>query len=486
MTRADPPVPGAAPDDIDLGCAAGALDRDGAQAQVPAPTPLLLDLVGPGPVVSGPVVSGPVGPGHDHHVARHPSAGRSPSGWWQSVAVSPGARRLGGRRVLAWWRELPGAAQVLIIYAVSRWFDFLVISRVARFQPPSLWNRPDPGYLGVVSLWDGDWYRRVAESGYPHSLPIDGYGHVAQNEWAFYPLYPFTVRGVIRLFGTGWPVSASLVSLVCGGIAVLIMRSLVEAMAGRSVAMWTVALFCFFPSAPVLQLAYTESMSIMLLAWALWCLQRRRYVQAIPVVLLIGFVRPIGVPVAAVVGLHLLRRMLRRRTEPLTGRSLTALLALATASAIAALEWTVAVGRLSGAPNGYADTMAAWRVNHEIVPVKPWWRMSQYFLGGWTGPVVLAVIVMFAVWLLAHPTARVIAGDLRTWVACYLGYLVVVLDPSTSLVRYLLPMFPIGTVLVSASASPAYRRTLLLAFAAGQVLWVSWLWRFSPPTDWPP
>jgi hypothetical protein len=390
------------------------------------------------------------------------------------------------QRVPAPWRRLPAVAQVLIIYLISRAFDFLVISRVARFQAPSLWTSPDPGYLGVISLWDGDWYRRVAESGYPQGLPIDSYGHVAQNEWAFYPLYPLTVRQVIKLLGTGWPVSASLVALVCGAIAVVIMRSLVESVAGRRMAMWTVALFCFFPSAPVLQLAYTESMSIMLLVGALWCLQRRHYLPAVPVILLLGVARPIGVPVAAVVGLHALGRLRRRRTEPVTAAGYAAMTVLLAAAAVAAVEWTVIVGRLSGNPNGYTETMAAWRVNHEIVLLKPWWRMSQYFFGEWTGPAVLALVVVVTAWLLTHPAASVIAGDLRAWVVCYLGYLAVVLDPSTSLPRYLLPLFPIGTVLLSASTSSAYRRTLLLVFAAGQVLWVSWLWRFAPPTDWPP
>ena len=73
--------------------------------------------------------------------------------------------------------------------------------------------------------------------------------------------------------------------------------------------------------------------------------------------------------------------------------------------------------------------------------------MSQYFLGEWVGPATLVVVVILTVWVLTRPAARVIAGDLRTWVVCYLGYLAVVLDPSTSVPRYLLLLFPIGTVL---------------------------------------
>jgi hypothetical protein len=389
-------------------------------------------------------------------------------------------------QAVRWWQELPAWLQVLLVYLISRGLDFLIVGRVARFQAPSPWNSANPGYLGIVSLWDGDWYRRIAENGYPQSLPIDGYGHVAQNEWAFYPLYPFTTRVVMRIFGAGWPLSASIVSLICSALAVVVMRDVVDRLAGRDVALWTVALFCFFPVAPVLQLAYTESLAILLLVGMLWCLQRRRYLTAVPVVLLIGFARPIGVPVAAVVGLHVLTRLLRHRSEPVRAASLAAMSALVAAAAVAAVEWMVVAGRVTGVSDAYTQSMGAWRSGHQIVPLKPWWWMSRYFLGDWVGPVVLGAVVLVGIWALTRPAAQVIAGDLRAWVFCYLAYLAVVLEPSSSLFRYLMPLFPIGTVAAAASPSSAYRRTLLVAFVAGQVVWVSWLWRFSPPTDWPP
>jgi hypothetical protein len=382
--------------------------------------------------------------------------------------------------------SLPAWLQVLTIYAVSRLVDFLIIGRVARFQAPSVWSKPDSGYSGILSLWDGDWYRRVAETGYPSTLPVDATGAVQQNEWAFYPLFPTTVRTVMRVLGTEWALTASFVAMLCGALAVLVMYSLVQRTAGRSAALWTVALFSFFPSAAVLQLAYSEAMGVLLLVTTLWCLQRREYLPGVAVVLMTGLARPIGVPIAAVVGLHVLLRIIHRRREPVSPGTLLAMLALTGSAAFSAVEWPLIAARATGVPDAYTQSMSAWRAGHEIVPIKPWWWMSRYFLGEWAGPATLAVVVILTVWALTRPAARAIAGDLRTWVFCYLGYLVVVLDPSTSLPRYLLLLFPIGTVAAAASPSPAYRRALLVAFAAGQILWVSWLWRFSPPTDWPP
>ncbi len=420
-----------------------------------------------------------------------PSSGLRPeaaSGTAAGLRRWPGARarRAALERLWVWWLGFPPWGQALAVYLLTRVLDFVIVDRVARFQVPSLWNGPNPGYLGVVSLWDGDWYRRIAENGYPTTIPRDFAGVSQQNAWAFYPLYPAVVRAVMTITGAGWPLAASTTSLVCGAAAVLVMRSLVEPVAGRSLALWTVALFSAFPSAPVLQLAYTESLSMLLVVSALWCLQRRHYLLAAAVVLLIGVSRPVAVPMAVVVGLHLLTRLRRRRKEPLPGTTLAALGLLAAASVLAAVSWTLIVGAVTGDPNGYTDTMAAWRVGHRIVLLKPWWGISQYLLGHWFGPAALLAVVVVLAWWLTRPQARVIAGDLRAWVVCYLGYLAFVLDPSTSLVRYLLAAFPFGTLLAAASPSRAYRRALVVAFVAGQVVWVAWLWRFTPPADWPP
>jgi hypothetical protein len=407
-------------------------------------------------------------------------AGTPPRSW------SWAGRGWTGRSLVDGWQRLPGWAQAVLIYGLSRLADVVIIGRTARFQAASLWNPPNPGYFDMVSLWDGAWYRRVAETGYPHSLPIDVYGHVAQSEWAFYPLYPFSVRSIMDLLGTSWPVTASMLAMLYGALAVVVLRSLIDWQAGRDLALWTVALLSFFPSAPVLQLAYTESLGLLLLFGALWCLQRHRYLLAVPIVVLIGFERPIGVPVAAVIGLHVLTRLLRHRREPVTWGSLVSMLVLVAAAAVAAVEWTVVAGLVTGTPDAYTQTMAAWRSGHTITLLRPWYWMSQYFFGQWFGPALLVACVATLAWVLTRPVARVIAGDLRAWVVCYAAYLAVVLDPYTSVVRYLLLLFPLGTVFAAASPSKAYRRTLVIAFLAGQILWVGWLWRFTPPSDWPP
>ncbi len=412
-------------------------------------------------------------------------------------AVPPAGRRAvrGPRsgRIAQWtaaarvrWNALPPWAQVLVVYVATRLFAFVVVDRVARFQPASIWNPADPGYLGVVSLWDGDWYRKIAESGYPSVLPRNDAGQVLQNQWAFYPLYPVLGRGVMALPGVSWPVAASVVSLLAGAGTVLVMNSLLTPLVGRRLALWTVVLFCCYPAAAVLQLAYTESLGALLLLCVLWCLQRRRYVLAVPPVLLLGFTRPIAVPVAVVVGVHVLRAFLRHRAEPVGRARAVEMLLLVAGSGAAALVWPFVAWLGTGERAAYPDTMSAWRVGHEIHAFRPWVTISRYVLGYWVGPaVVVLCVAALAAWVLSRQ-GRVVGTDLRVWCLAYVGYLLAVLDPFTSLARYLLLLFPLGTMLAAASRSSAYRRALALAFLAGQVVWVAWLWRFVPPADWPP
>jgi hypothetical protein len=70
-----------------------------------------------------------------------------------------------------------------------------------------------------------------------------------------------------------------------------------------------------------------------------------------------------------------------------------------------------------------------------------------------------------------------------------------VLDPFTSIFRYLLPLFPLVVVLIGAGWSSERRvsrwwwgRVVLLVAlgVVSQVWWVRWLLVYIPPSDYPP
>src|SRR5690606_16412709 len=132
-------------------------------------------------------------------------------------------------------------------------------------QDPVIFTDEYPRYFDVARLWDGRWYQRIAEEGYPAELPRDETGQVRQNAWAFYPVFPLLGRVVMGLTGLPFPVAATLVSVLLGYAAALVMAFLLRERVGGTAALATVALFAAFPAAPTLQIAYTESLAALLL-----------------------------------------------------------------------------------------------------------------------------------------------------------------------------------------------------------------------------
>ncbi len=380
----------------------------------------------------------------------------------------------------------PGWVQALAVYGASRLLTFVLVAWLSRFQGSTSWGSPAfPGYGGVLANWDGIWYRMIAEEGYPAEIPRHPRGGIGLNPWAFYPVFPMTARAVMATTGLSFPVAGSLVALVCGAGAAVVLRSLVERAAGPSTAIWTVVLFCTFPAAPVLQMTYTESTAALFLFGVFWCLQRQRYLLAAPLVLLAGMSRSIGIPLALVVGVHTLRRVHRRlrHREPLPVTQLLALGLLCGDAAAGAVAWFLIVEAVTGEP--YAVAQAPWRGGH----TQFWWTWSirgEFLFGAAWVPVVVAASAGYAWWVTRGASRRVLGADMLTWALGYVAYLVAAVDLWSSLFRYLLLLFPAFVLLAAASPSRAYRWSVTVAFVVGQVLWIALLWLHRESVAVPP
>jgi hypothetical protein len=376
------------------------------------------------------------------------------------------------------WRRLPAWAQALLLFAASRVLVTFVAHRAASMASPHPGGRRWT-YLEIANNWDGTWYRRIAVEGYPSTLPLDASGAVAPNTWAFYPLFPRVVQALMRVTGLDWTPAATVVSLTCAAATVVVVRAVLARAAGPRVAMWSVAFLCFFPASAVLQLPYSEGLALLLLAGVFGCLQRGRYVAAVPVLLLLGLARPVAVPMVAVLGVHLLREVLavRRLPPAMAARSLAGPALALAGGLVAAVEWPLLAWWGTGVRSAYTLTMASWRTPPEVVPVRPWIGASQHYLGGVVGPVLLVAGVVAFAWWVARRAPRVIGADLTAWCAFYAAYLLAVLDSFTSLPRYLLPLFPLGAVLAATSGSRAFRVAVTVALACGGVIWMLVIWR---------
>jgi hypothetical protein len=256
----------------------------------------------------------------------------------------------------------------------------------------------------------------------------------------------------------------------------------------------TVALVAFFPTSVVLQLAYTESLALLLIASALLLLIRRQYLLAAVVVVALGFTRAVALPMAVVVAVHAVGRWRASRrpadADPLSRRDGVGIGVLLASAALSGIAWQVICGAVTGVSDGYLQTQAAWRSLDSVVPVKPWIDIAYWRFGGWGPFVLIAVFALFIALLTSRP-ARRLGPELHAWPAAYLAYLVGVAEPGTSLARFLLLAFPLAAVTAGMVRSPAvWRRTWLVAVVVVMVLcqvgWVWALWRLVPPSGWPP
>lgn len=410
-----------------------------------------------------------------------------------SSATAPVLATRRARAHLRWLRT-PAPLRVLAVYVLARLFSAVVLAEVARFQPASQWTPEDPGYGDMLGLWDATWYRRIAEDGYPAAVPLGSAGDPQQSALAFYPLAPLAAR-LVMTTGVSFETAGAAVSLVAGaaaavGVHALLHRALAErapaAVARRGA--WSAAvLFCVTPPALVLQVPYTEGPALALLVAFLLCLQRGRYGPAALVALLLGLTRPVAVPLCVVVVVHLVLRAVagHRAGRTLGGREAVRCLGLLAASGTAGLLWPLTTWRLTGQADAYTATMGAWRAGGDVVWFRPWITVSEYVLGP-VGPLVLvAAVVGGAAFVLSRRTA-LLGPELRTWCLAYVGYLLAVLDPFTSLFRYLVFLFPLGALVATGPRSRGVLRAWVCCSLALQVVWIAWLWRFSPPTDWPP
>lgn len=407
-----------------------------------------------------------------------------------------------------WWTQVAG------LYIAARLVSACIFMAAALHQGVNPWFPAKPDYWNFINIWDARWYAEALQTGYPALLPTDDAGTVQENTWAFYPLFPVLGRVLSGLTGTGPAWSLTDIALVSGLGAALVAYKIFRHRASHRTALWGTVFLATFPVAAVLQVPYAESLNLLLLGGALLLVMERRYVWAMPVVVLMCLSRPTGVPFAAMVGLLLLYRLwqhfgvMRRKTQQLaeylptqhfptehvptqhlptqhrdgaaahSSAQLWALGGLTAVSGIGALLWPAIAWAVTGDLGAYTKTETAWR-GDDLVPFKPWFDAGIMLFGPTLG--VLAPFVFFSAFTLLMMSRPVVAlgTELRLWCCCYMGYLLVFLHPQTSTFRMLLPLFPLALSAALLSRSRAYRGAVVVMFVLLQIVWIVWLWAWA-------
>ncbi|CAN5337547.1 hypothetical protein BH11ACT3_BH11ACT3_19160 [soil metagenome] len=338
-----------------------------------------------------------------------------------------------------------------------------------------------PGFDGFLQSWDVQWYQRVGIEGYPVELPIDENGDVTQNPWAFFPIFPAVVRGLMALTGLGFPSAGMIVAIVFGATATLALhRMLVQHFPARQ-AFWGAVFFAFGPLSFLLQVAYSEGMFLTFMFCALAAMVSRRYLLMIPFALVASFVHPGALALAAALGLQGIVRLARK--QPIKWQEwVTAGAAIALITA-AALSWPVLIAQITGDPSGYFDTELSWWrdfIGRVIfVPFTPFF-LFYGIIFGWLGIVVVVVCLLGIIFWLTRPSTRRLGVDIWTYSVMYMAYLLAVFLPTQSLLRMLLPLSPLlGHPGLSATRR---RRVITLTVSiAAQPISILFLWVIYPP-----
>jgi hypothetical protein len=388
-------------------------------------------------------------------------------------------------RVVAPRRRPPAWGWVLVIYAASRVLTTGILAIFYWLAPGLGWAFGDhvhrPDFISFMDSWDAKFYHRIAMSGYPTNLPFDVHGHVEPNAWAFLPVYPWLTRAIMAATGMNFATSGVLLSVLCGAGAAVLLHRILRSRIGSIAALWTVVFFCVGPMSFVLQVAYAESLFLLLMFASMLALVTRRYLLMIPFGVVAAFTHPGALALAAGLGILVIVGLIRRDAVPLRDR--VRMLVAAAAIAVAGFAWPIIAGAATGYRSAYFDTELAWWTGYvgrtHFVPFTPWFVMSSTYLG--TAGIVLVVVVVGGfVWWLTRRSTRVLGDDILAVTGSYAAYLVAVFLPQQSLVRLLLPLTPLlGTPLITRSR--AARRVVLGVLIASQPVAIAFLWFLGPP-----
>src|SRR3954452_24418650 len=299
----------------------------------------------------------------------------------------------------------------LLVYALTRALDavFVIIAghrqvALAGFDPSYHLSFPspaDPGYGVVATNWDGQWYRLIAEQGYPLDLPLDASGHVVMNSWAFYPLFPVSAGLLSRWTGIEFTTIAPLLNLVLGAIAILIMYRLLRGTLNQFAASATVVVTCAFMSARAMGLSYPGGLALLLVCLSLLLLRSRHYAWFAVAALALSLTRPIALALVPVVIAHWLPRPRHPGDETFAKERWRVALLVPWCGAVTGL-WPLIAAVATRDLFAYPKTMAAWKVYGQNIPIGSWFGREMRD----RGPVLGLLLCLIVPALVAYVVSR--------------------------------------------------------------------------------
>jgi hypothetical protein len=333
--------------------------------------------------------------------------------------------------------------------------------------------------------WDGLWYTSIARLGYrdPQSP-------------AFFPAYPYLIRSV-AVVTRSTVVAGVLVSLVCAGLAmVLLFRMVAERYDARTAA-WAVAFLSLCPTSLFFGVAYGESLFLLLILGSLALAERGMWVAACAVGALAALTRNSGVLVCLpLLFLYAERRQWTWRRLHLDWPADVRLAWLALVPAALFLYMEFLWSRFAD-PLAFVAAQRAWARSFAWPPVTLWHATEQAghalhmtathwpLAWSWVGPagdgqwmyamvllpfvaLVAAVVVLVLAW-------RRIPAAYNAWTLAVMA--VPLFSPMRGIALFSFPRFALMAfpLFLGAALLTAHRPVLRWALIIVSVLLLAWL-----------
>lgn len=122
-----------------------------------------------------------------------------------------------------------------------------------------------------LTIWDGQWYLRLAAHGYPGSMPH------GQSTLGFLPLYPAAMWLVSHVTGLSLTTAGLLTDRAGGLVSTVLVYRLSTIWWGTDAGRRATLLYAFFPGAVVFSLVYADGLFMALVVGCLLCLEQRRW-----------------------------------------------------------------------------------------------------------------------------------------------------------------------------------------------------------------
>jgi hypothetical protein len=213
-------------------------------------------------------------------------------------------------------------AFLLVAFVASRIAILGVAALASAFAP----SGPGESLASALCSWDCHWYVGIVEGGYsgPTEVRADGLAN-----WAFFPLLPLMVRGLVDLTGGDIVVVALLAANLLAAAGLCLFHALTRDLFGRDFARFAAVVFAVWPFAVHQAVPMSEAAFVPLSLAALVAARRGAWLVAGLAAALLGATRAVGVLVVLPLFLlamerHGLMRLVRLR--PGTERAVLALM----------------------------------------------------------------------------------------------------------------------------------------------------------------